>query len=1008
VTVSAQTSFNSSTGNGVTTVFPYTFKILAAADLEVTVDGVVKTLTTHYTVSGAGEPAGGNVTFVTAPADGTTVIRRRNMALSRTTDYQTQGELRNDVLNDDQDAPVLMAQQIQEQVNRTLKLPLGAGTVDALPAAAARANKALIFDAEGDPTVSEDDYNDQAANAASSAATATAQATIATTKAAEATASASDAAAIATQFGDMATAIAAAQTAETNAETAETNAETAQAAAEAAEAQAEIYSSLAATGAKFFDTIALGNAGVADGATFGVKAGGSDGLTRATVYRRDSAGAQTKIGVVIPESEAEEFDVQRVQRRTVTVAGLTPASGTSQLANTVQLYRQPLPAGTLAKLEFYIQAVGDGTVDVVLFQRSRVTDLLHFTERDRITLTGVVAGLNTFLSDALTGLPVQEGDFIGLVRDGTSATPGYVLAGGLGVLRNASATPAADSAFTVQAAAGSGLQATVVADALESDSLGPALAASIAKSTAATDGTGELFTLGAPTVSAGTVVAGSTGGTFWYEHPVVRRSYLRGASVQTDIAGVGEIVVLNRRGTVNSAITTTVARFPVEFAAGLNTYDDETFQGYVLEPGDSVGVSVAGSTLRRDGNLLMSGSYIATGDLGTETTVWTSQTGPMFNWTVEPLRGDEVPSSARTAYEQTDFRTTTAPKDFLEAGGWTAEAAGLLSPVGTGAVTQRLTQRASHRTGKIIARWEAEAQGAGSKIAFGYDSATCVVDGVTGFFVVCNSGANSAAIPATYQQQALPVALASGKKFRVELISNRRHLTYKYTDLDTGQTLTTTEDYSAGTSITPTTGRMRGSAVAINLAGQTRILRFDQLSAQLRPTLAIIGDSITEQTGVTQDSGFPGLLNASLESVSIAGTAGGTSADYSHFVNDLLTQRPKAILSYFGTNDGDAGLASFSQNKNWLVAVCKAAGIQVGFGVVSPNNTGTTYGTLNTFLLALAADVKKIRFDYALTTNNDGVTWNASLFQDVNHPTAAGHAAMYARIQADWPELWDL
>lgn len=122
----SQTSYNSSTGNGVTTVFPYTFKILQDSDLQVLVDGVEQTLTTHYTVSGAGVDAGGNVTFITAPANGATVVRRRDMAIARTgTDYQYQGDIPSDVLNDDQDAPILMLQQLQEQINRALRLPAG-------------------------------------------------------------------------------------------------------------------------------------------------------------------------------------------------------------------------------------------------------------------------------------------------------------------------------------------------------------------------------------------------------------------------------------------------------------------------------------------------------------------------------------------------------------------------------------------------------------------------------------------------------------------------------------------------------------------------------------------------------------------------------------------------------------------------------------------------------------------------------------------------------------------
>jgi len=145
LTVTAQTPSNSSTGNGVTTVFPYTFKIISQADIEVSVDGVVQTLNTHYTVSGAGDNAGGNVTFLSAPASLSVVARRRNMALVRETDYQYQGDLPNSVLNPDLDAPVLMAQQLQEQIGRSLRGPAGE-TWNALPAASDRLDYLVAFD----------------------------------------------------------------------------------------------------------------------------------------------------------------------------------------------------------------------------------------------------------------------------------------------------------------------------------------------------------------------------------------------------------------------------------------------------------------------------------------------------------------------------------------------------------------------------------------------------------------------------------------------------------------------------------------------------------------------------------------------------------------------------------------------------------------------------------------------------------------------------------------------
>ena len=91
--------------------------------MEVSVDGVVKTLTVDYTLSGVGDDVGGNVTMLAAPATSTSVVRRRNMALTRSTDYQDQGALPASTLDSDLDSAVLMIQQVNEKTDRAMVLP---------------------------------------------------------------------------------------------------------------------------------------------------------------------------------------------------------------------------------------------------------------------------------------------------------------------------------------------------------------------------------------------------------------------------------------------------------------------------------------------------------------------------------------------------------------------------------------------------------------------------------------------------------------------------------------------------------------------------------------------------------------------------------------------------------------------------------------------------------------------------------------------------------------------
>lgn len=149
MTVNATPSVNNYVGNGVATVYAFGFKILDALDLKVMVNGIV---VTNYTVSGVRDPPGGSITFSAAPINGALVRIARNMAIARSTDWQVNGPLPADTLNDDQDAPVMMIQQVDEKVGRALKLAETDPTVLVdLPNVANRANKLLAFDSNGQP-----------------------------------------------------------------------------------------------------------------------------------------------------------------------------------------------------------------------------------------------------------------------------------------------------------------------------------------------------------------------------------------------------------------------------------------------------------------------------------------------------------------------------------------------------------------------------------------------------------------------------------------------------------------------------------------------------------------------------------------------------------------------------------------------------------------------------------------------------------------------------------------
>ena len=112
-------------GDGSTTAFSYTFRILDEDDIVVTLadaDGVetVQTLTTHYTVSGVGNASGGTVTMVTAPAGTETVTISRATQFTQTVDLQNRGAVAPETLEEAFDKVTLAMQDLDERLGRAV------------------------------------------------------------------------------------------------------------------------------------------------------------------------------------------------------------------------------------------------------------------------------------------------------------------------------------------------------------------------------------------------------------------------------------------------------------------------------------------------------------------------------------------------------------------------------------------------------------------------------------------------------------------------------------------------------------------------------------------------------------------------------------------------------------------------------------------------------------------------------------------------------------------------
>lgn len=157
-------------GNGVTTVFPFTFPGIAATDIFVyTTDalGNITTLTqgsgtTQYQVSlTAAVPPnptgiGGTITYNPSGTPlGVTVTLTiiRTMPLTQTTSLANQGTLYPTVIEQSLDSLLAQIQQLNELSGRNIAVAVSDPTPSALPAAATRSGKYLSFDASGNPIV---------------------------------------------------------------------------------------------------------------------------------------------------------------------------------------------------------------------------------------------------------------------------------------------------------------------------------------------------------------------------------------------------------------------------------------------------------------------------------------------------------------------------------------------------------------------------------------------------------------------------------------------------------------------------------------------------------------------------------------------------------------------------------------------------------------------------------------------------------------------------------------
>ena len=165
MTISTTTIKNSYSGNGSTTSFNYTFKIADEDEIQVIIRSstgteTVKTKTTHYTVAGVGNANGGSITFTTGntPTATETVVLRRSTPQTQGLDLIENDPMPADNIETAYDKLTAISQELQEQVDRSLKISRTntMTSTEFTTSATDRASKVLSFDSSGELAVTQE------------------------------------------------------------------------------------------------------------------------------------------------------------------------------------------------------------------------------------------------------------------------------------------------------------------------------------------------------------------------------------------------------------------------------------------------------------------------------------------------------------------------------------------------------------------------------------------------------------------------------------------------------------------------------------------------------------------------------------------------------------------------------------------------------------------------------------------------------------------------------------
>lgn len=261
-------------------------------------------------------------------------------------------------------------------------------------------------------------------------------------------------------------------------------------------------------------------------------------------------------------------------------------------------------------------------------------------------------------------------------------------------------------------------------------------------------------------------------------------------------------------------------------------------------------------------------------------------------------------------------------------------------------------------------------------------------------------------LPGIYTDKLLAFGLVTGRDYQMEIKKDGKDMTYAVTDMLTGES--DSLSVIGGNVAFPETGYAYGAPGIFSISGSVSFKSIKYVIAGTKhPNVLFYGDSITEGYKINSEDTY------SYKAISEMGGDGYISAQSSCKAIDVIERlqeeltvfKPDYIHVLIGTNDTSTGIATWSDQIDAIKQIADTLNVKVIFGCLV--SVASQLPAWNAELISKGYRI--VRYDLAVTTNNDGINQDASLFlSDLVHPNQAGQLAMFNRLKLDAPELFDI